>query len=81
MGPGGPMMAAPIAVKGTASSGETIESGPPVQLFQAPTFNGGLDVNTGGRQFDLAPNRRFLINTVKDGSATAITLLQNWKPK
>ncbi len=55
IGPGGRMMAAPIAVKGTASSGETIESGAPVQLFQAPIFNGGLDVNTirrcAGRTF------------------------------
>jgi DNA-binding winged helix-turn-helix (wHTH) protein/Tol biopolymer transport system component len=81
VGPGGRMMAAPIAVKGTASSGETIESGPPVQLFQAPIFNGGLDVNTGGRQFDVAPDGRFLVNTVKDSAATSITLLQNWKPK
>jgi DNA-binding winged helix-turn-helix (wHTH) protein/Tol biopolymer transport system component len=76
VGPGGRMMAAPIIVKGA-----TLESGPPVEIFQAPIFNGGLDVNTGGREFDVGPDGRFLINTVKDGSATAITLLQNWKPK
>jgi hypothetical protein len=76
IGPGGRMMAAPIIVKGA-----TLESGPPVELFQPPVFGGGLDVNTGGRQFDIAPDGRFLINTVKEGSATAITLLQNWRPK
>jgi hypothetical protein len=76
VGPGGRMMAASIVVKGT-----TLESGPPVELFQAPIFGGGLDVNTGGREFDVGPDGRFLINTVKEGSANAITLLQNWRPK
>jgi len=38
-------------------------------------------VNTGGEQFDISPDGRFLINTVKDSAATAITLLENWKPK
>jgi DNA-binding winged helix-turn-helix (wHTH) protein/Tol biopolymer transport system component len=76
VGPGGRMMAAPIIVMGT-----TLESAPPIELFQAPIFNGGLDVNTGGRQFDVGPDGRFLINTVKEGSAQAITLLQNWRPK
>jgi hypothetical protein len=69
-------MAAAIMVTGI-----TLESGPPVELFQAPIFGGGLDVNTGGRQFDVAPDGRFLINAVKEGSAQAITLLQNWRPK
>jgi hypothetical protein len=40
-----------------------------------------MDVNTGGRQFDVAPDGRFLINTLKEGSTGTITLLQNWKPK
>ena len=74
--PGGRMMAAPISLKAT-----TPEPGAPVALFQAPIFGGGLDVNTGGEQFDISPDGRFLINTVKDSAATAITLLENWKPK
>ncbi len=44
-------------------------------------YGGGLDVNTGGRQFDVSSDGRFPINTVLDSAATPITLLQNWKPK
>jgi hypothetical protein len=40
-----------------------------------------LDVNTGGRQFDVAPDGRFLINTLQDNTATSITLVQNWKTR
>ncbi len=76
VGPGGRMMAAPIAGNGT-----TLEPGAPVVLFQVPILGGGLDVNTGGEEFDVAPDGRLLINTVRDSAATAITLLQNWKPK
>jgi Tol biopolymer transport system component len=74
VGLGGRIIAAPIQLKG-----ETLEPGAPVQLFQAPIFGGGLDVNTGGEQFDASSDGRFLINTVKDSAATAITLLQNWR--
>ena len=39
---------------------------------------GGVD-NAQGRQYDVAPDGRFLINTVLNNSATApITLLTNW---
>jgi len=74
------MMAVPIVVKGIGL-GATLESGPPVELFQPPIFGGGLDVNKGGQQFDVSPDGHFLINTVVEGAATPITLLQNWKPK
>ncbi len=35
-----------------------------------------------GRQYDVAPDGRFVINMVLDNSATApITLLTNWNPE
>src|SRR5208283_1430168 len=75
VGLGGRIIAAPISRKG-----EALESGTPSQLFQVPIYGGGLDVNTGGEQFDASSDGRFLINTVKDSAATAITLVQGWKP-
>ena len=33
------------------------------------------------RQYDVAPDGRFLINMVLDDAATPITLLQNWNPE
>jgi hypothetical protein len=33
-----------------------------------------------GRQYDVAPDGRFLINTELDSAAAPITLLMNWKP-
>jgi hypothetical protein len=32
------------------------------------------------RQYDVAADGRFLINTVLDNAAAPITLLQNWNP-
>lgn len=35
-----------------------------------------------GWQYDVAPDGRFLINTVVgEGSTTPITLIQNWNPE
>jgi hypothetical protein len=31
--------------------------------------------------YDVAPDRRFLINTVLDEAPAPITLLQNWNPE
>ena len=76
VGPDSRMMAATITV-----TGKTLQPSPPFALFQTRIAGGGLDVNTGGRQFDVSSDGRFLINTVLDGAATPITLLQNWKPK
>jgi hypothetical protein len=46
-----------------------------------PLELGGVD-NAQGRQYDVAPDGRFLIATVLDNSATApITLLTNWNPE
>jgi len=34
-----------------------------------------------GRQYDVAPDGRFLINTELPGEAAPITLLLNWNPE
>jgi hypothetical protein len=74
LGPDGQMMAAPIAVNGTA-----IVPGTPLALFQSRVFGGGTENNIG-RQYDVAPDGRFLINTVLQDVAAPITILQNWQP-
>jgi len=74
LGPNGQMMATPIAATGT-----TIEPGVPVALFQTHIFRGGSD-NGQGRQYDVARDGRFLVNSVLDEAAAPITLIQNWKP-
>jgi len=33
-----------------------------------------------GRQYDVAPDGRFLINTELPGDAAPITLIQHWTP-
>jgi hypothetical protein len=50
-----------------------------VQLFQTHVYGGGLDQQIG-RQYGVAPDGRFLINTVLDSAAEPITLIQNWTP-
>ena len=54
------MMAAPITV-----TGATLEPGAPVVLFPTRIVGGGVDAGQG-RQYDVAPDGRFLINTVLD---------------
>jgi Tol biopolymer transport system component len=71
--PSGALTAVPIAVKGGV-----VEPGAPVKLFATHAFGGGIDAQQG-RQFDVAPDGRFLINTVLTNAAPPITLLQNWK--
>jgi Tol biopolymer transport system component len=69
--PANAMMAAPVTV-----AGSTLAPGAPVVLF--PTRI-SADAQQG-RQYDVAPDGRFLINTVLDAAATPpITLLQNWQ--
>jgi serine/threonine protein kinase/Tol biopolymer transport system component len=72
--PDGQMMAVPIT-----AAGAILEPGTPVPLFQTHIYGGGSD-NAQGWQYDVAPNGRFLINTVLDEAAGPITLLQNWIP-
>jgi Tol biopolymer transport system component len=75
LNPEGAMMAVPI------TAGATLSPGAPVVLFPTRIVGGGVDTGTG-RQYDVAPDGRFLVNTELDaGGATApITLIQNWTP-
>jgi len=73
--PEGTMMGVPITV-----SGATLEPGAPIVLFPTRILGGGVDRGLGP-QYDVAPDGRFLINTVLDDAATPITLLMNWNPE
>jgi Tol biopolymer transport system component len=75
IGPSGEMMATPIAVTGTA-----LEPGTPMALFPARIVGGGVD-DGQGRQYDVAPDGRFLINTELESATAPITLLMNWNPE
>ena len=75
LNPAGAMMAVSITVTGSA-----IELGAPVVLFDTRIFGGGGDAQQG-RQYDVAPDGRFLINTELDSADAAITLLMNWNPE
>jgi Tol biopolymer transport system component len=70
----GEMMASPIT-----ATGSTLEPGTPVVLFPTRIVGGGVDVEFG-RQYDVAPDGRFLIN-MELATAAPITLLQNWNPE
>jgi hypothetical protein len=76
LNPAGEMMAAPVTVAGGA-----LEPGAPTMLFPTRIGGGGVDLQIG-RQYDVAPDGRFLINTEVDAAGTAapITLIQNWQP-
>jgi hypothetical protein len=69
------MVAAPITVVGA-----TLESGAPVMLFPTRVLGGGVDAQQG-RQYDVARDGRFLINTELPGDAAPITLIQHWNPE
>ncbi len=74
LNPAGAMMAAPVTV-----TGATLEPGAPVVLFPTRIYGGGVDIQQG-RQYDVAPDGRFLINTELDSADAPITLIQNWNP-
>jgi serine/threonine protein kinase/Tol biopolymer transport system component len=74
LNPAGEMMAVPITV-----AGSTLRFGVPVIAFPTHIYGGGMDIQQG-RQYDVAPDGRFLINTVLDSAPAPITLLQNWDP-
>ena len=74
LGPDGQMMAAPVTATGT-----TLEPGTPVALFQTRIYGGGTDKGQG-RQYDVAHDGRFLINTGLDDAASPMTVILNWKP-
>ena len=67
------MMAVPVTV-----TGAVLEPGAPMRLFPTRIVGGGAD--SPGRQYDVAPDGRFLINTEVDTAGAPITLLQNWAP-
>jgi eukaryotic-like serine/threonine-protein kinase len=71
----GMMMAAPITV-----TGSTVVPGTPVTLFQTNVVGGGHDTGQG-RQYDVAPDGRFMINRVLDSAAAPVTLILNWNPE
>jgi len=75
LNPAGAMVAVPITV-----TGSSLEPGAPIVLFATRIFGGGVDAQQS-RQYDVAPDGRFLINTVLDDAAAPITLLQNWNPE
>ena len=69
-------MAAPIAMKGA-----TIEPGLPMALFQTRIAYGGTSPIGIARQYDVAPDGRFLINitvTTDEATASPITVILNW---
>jgi eukaryotic-like serine/threonine-protein kinase len=73
--PAGNMVAAPIMV-----TDDMVEVGTPERLFPARIVGGGTEP-TRFREYDVAPDGRFLINRlVSDGGADPITLIQNWNP-
>jgi Tol biopolymer transport system component len=75
LNPQGEMMAVPITVTET-----TLEPGAPVVLFPTRIVDGGVDVQQG-RQYDVAPDGRFLINAEQDSTDAPITLIQDWNPE
>lgn len=75
LNPEGAMMAVPIS-----GAGPTVEPGVPEMLFPTRIYGGGVDAQQG-RQYDVAPDGRFLINMVLDNTVAPITLIQNWNPE
>jgi hypothetical protein len=51
-----------------------------VVLFPTRIVGGGVD-SSYRRQYDVARDGRFLINTLLDSGTVPITLLQNWNPE
>ena len=78
LNPDGAMVGVPITVTGT-----TLEPGAPVVLFPTRVAGGGVDLQQG-RQYDVAPDGRFLISAINtepnSADAPPITLIQNWRP-
>jgi Tol biopolymer transport system component len=75
LSPAGEMMAAPI----TATAGG-VAPGAPAALFQTRVVGGGIDA-LQARQYDVAPDGRFLINTALEDGGAPITIIQHWNPE
>ena len=74
LNPAGELMAAPITTTAAA-----VVPGVPVALFPTRVVGGGIDT-IQVRQYDVAPDGRFLINTVVESAAAPITIIQHWNP-
>jgi len=72
LSPAGAMMAVSINLKGS-----TIDLGAPVQLFPTQISGSGVDTQQG-RQYGVASDGMFVINTELHGVVGPITLIQNW---
>jgi eukaryotic-like serine/threonine-protein kinase len=72
LSPSGAMMAVSVNIKGSA-----IDLGAPVQLFATHVSGGGVDTQQG-RQYGVASDGMFVINTELRGESGPITLIQNW---
>jgi eukaryotic-like serine/threonine-protein kinase len=70
--PGGRLMAVPITAVAA-----TFQAGAPTPLFAVPMVGAGTNVDFG-RQYDVARDGRFLINTVVNAPSPPITIVQNW---
>ncbi len=76
LNPAGEMIASSIKV-----NGPVVTPAAPLKLFATKVLGRGVD-NGSGRQYDIAPDGRFLINEVveSDAATLPITLIQNWNP-
>jgi dipeptidyl aminopeptidase/acylaminoacyl peptidase len=72
--PDGKLMAAPTVMKEA-----TMEPGLPTPLFQTRIVYGGTSPVGVARQYDVAPDGRFLINvTTDEATASPITVVEHW---
>jgi Tol biopolymer transport system component len=71
--PDGTLMAATVTSTGTA-----FEAGPPSALFQTRIVYGGASPPAVRPEYDVAPDGRFLINSVAEETTSPIIVIQNW---
>jgi Tol biopolymer transport system component len=67
------LMASPIR-----TTTMTIEAGVPSALFQTRKAGRGLNVISGGHQYDVSPDGRFLVSVEEESTAMPLTLVMNW---
>jgi hypothetical protein len=68
-------MAAPVALRD-----DSVDAGAPLSLFSTRIAMGGAEMSLSG-QYNVAPDGRFLINTVVDDqqeSQSRLNIVQNW---
>jgi serine/threonine protein kinase len=71
--PDGTLMAVRITITGTA-----FEAGPPSALFQTRIAYGGTSPPGIRPEYDVAPDGRFLINSMAEEVNSPIIVVQNW---